>query len=147
LALSQKLAALRIAIADNKQIPYEKKTDNLVLMYMTSQYLNKEISSQRVVSSKDILKAVVHLVFSEGFLIQDNWKYFLGEIDGAADVVAASANLADIVGIATDTLTQAFSPAYEQWVSVEPKMNYFMDNTIKSSALNTVSIISKKIKK
>lgn len=147
LALSQQLANLRIAIADNNRIPYEKKTDNLILMYMTSQYLNKELSSVGSVTSKDILKSVVNVIFSEGFLIQDNWKYFIGEIDGAATVGAAGELLPDVVGIATDTLTQAFAPAYDNWVKVEPKMNYFMDNTIKSSSLNTVSIIAKKIKK
>ena len=147
LALSQKLANLRLAIADNSQIPYEKKTDALVLMYMTSQYLNKEISNLSVVSSKDVLKAVINIVFAEGFLIKDNWQYFISEMDGAADITAAASELPDLIGIATDTLTQAFAPSYDQWVSVEPKMSYFMDNTIKSSSLNTVSLVAKRIKK
>lgn len=147
LALSQKMAALRLAIGDNNQVSYERKTDTLVLIYMTSQYLNKEIGSMSSIASKDVIKAAVNLVFSEGFLIKDNWQYFLSEVDGAANAAAAAAILPDLVGIASDTLTQAFAPAFDQWVSVEPKMAYFMDNTIKSSSLNTISLIAKKIKK
>jgi hypothetical protein len=144
LALSFAVTTLRTNIA-TAAIPYEKKTDALILMFSAAQYLNKEISNMSAVKSKDAIKAVVNLLYVEGFLIKDNWDYFTSEIDGAPDVASAAALIPDVADIANDTLNQAFNPALAQWISLEPKMQYFIDNTIKSSALNTASIISKKV--
>jgi hypothetical protein len=144
LALSQSVTTLRTNIT-TAAIPYEKKTDALILMFSTAQYLNKELSNLSAVKSKEVIKAVINLLYVEGFLIQDNWNYFESEVDNAADIRAAAALIPDIADIANDTLSQAFSPSLDQWISLEPKMQYFVDNTIKSSALNTASIISKKV--
>lgn len=146
LALSNMIANLRAAVATSA-IPAAQKSDALLVILTANQYLNKEILNMSSVSSKSVIKAIVNLIYIEGFLIKDNWQYFLSEVDGAADVVAAGALFADIADIANDTLSQAFNPSLGQWLSVEPKMQYFVDNTIKSSALNTASVIGKKIKK
>ena len=143
--LSQSLTNVRTALATNS-VPNEKKTDNLLLLSSAAQYLNKEISNLKAVDSKFPAKSVVDLLYIEGFLIKDNWEYFAGEMNAAADTNAALAMIPDLADIANDTLNQAFQPALGQWISQEPKMQYFIDNTIKSSALNTASLIAKKVK-
>lgn len=145
--LSQAVTNLRAALMTPGAIAYESKSDAMLLLFTTVQYLNKEVGAMPVVSSKDVIKTVINLLYSEGYLIRDNWQYFISEIDGASDVVAAGNQLPDIVGVANDTLMQAFKPSLDQWISVAPKMNSFVDNAIKSSSLNTASLIIKKIKR
>lgn len=147
LELSNAVADLRSNIQNSAVVPYGRKTEALVTLNAASGYLNKELSLMKNVASKEVLKTVINLIYIEGFLIKDNWQYFVSEIDGAADVDAAAAQLPDIIGIASDTLTQAFSPAFDQWLLIQPKMEYFMDNTIKSSSMNTASIIADKLRK
>ncbi|MES3039218.1 MAG: hypothetical protein V4736_15025 [Bdellovibrionota bacterium] len=146
LALSTLVANLRGSLADNAQVPYANKTNTLVLISTSTQFLNKEINAMAKVTSKDVIKTLVNVAYAEGFLIRDNWQYFLTEVENAADVKTATAQLANIVEIGNDTLVQAFTPSYEQWVLVEPKMNYFIDSTIKSSVLSTASLVEKKVK-
>ncbi|HRO68330.1 MAG TPA: hypothetical protein PL182_12245, partial [Pseudobdellovibrionaceae bacterium] len=117
-----------------------------IVLMTASQFLNKELLSLKSVKSAEPLKTVMNLIYVEGFLIKDNWEYFMSEIASAPNAASAAAQLPDVVGIASDTLIQTFSPALDQWVQVEPKMNYFVDNTIKSSALNTASVLAQKIK-
>jgi hypothetical protein len=145
-SLSTMIAKLRTAVATN-DVPASKKSDVLLVIITANQYLNKEILSLPQINSKNVIKAIINLVYVEGFLIKDNWTYFLSEIDATPDAVAAAALFPDIVEIANDTLAQAFNPSFTQWLSIEPKMQYFVDNTIKSSALNTASVIGKKVKK
>ncbi len=141
--LSALAADLRTKLS-SPSVPWAKKTDGLLVLLATSQYLNKELNGLRTIDSKDVVTTVVNLIYLEGFLIKDNWRYFLGEVESSASVKAAVDQLPDIVGIASDTLTQAFSPAFDQWVSADRRMQYFMDNTIKSSSLNTASILAGK---
>jgi hypothetical protein len=146
LKLSAEVAALRSNILNESVVPYNNKTQALVLISSAAQYLNKEINSMASITSKEVVAALVNTVYSEGFLIKDNWQYFLGEVNAAATAPAAAAVFADMTDIASDTLLQAFKPAFEQWLQVEPKMEYFVDNTIKSSALNTASTVLPRIK-
>lgn len=146
LALSQEVAQIRSQLLNEAVLPYASKTEALVLLSTAAQFLNKEINSMSSVTSKDVIKTLVNVVYIEGFLIQDNWQYFGGEVDRAIDARAASAVFADVSDIATETLTQAFQPSFSQWQQVEPKMHYFLDNTIKSTALNTASTIMNKIR-
>lgn len=146
LKLSELVANLRTRLTQPGVIPYARKTDALVVLMTASQFLNKELLSLKSVKSLEPLKTVMNLIYIEGFLIKDNWEYFSSEINAASGPAAAAAQLPDIVGISSDTLVQAFSPALDQWIQVEPKMNYFIDNTIKSSALNTASVLAQKIK-
>ncbi len=145
LEMSTHLTEVRSQLTENT-LPYEKRSQALVLLATASQYLNKELSALKQPTGKEPLLAVLNLLYIEGFLIRDNWDYFRGEIAGAGNTNAAIAMIPDLVEIATDTLTQAFTPALEQWTSLEPKMQYFMDNTIKSSSLNTASILAKNVK-
>lgn len=143
LALSQAGADLRSNLA---QVPYEKKAYALVTIAVISQYVNKEVNKMKTIPSKDVLQALLNTVYMEGFLIKDNWVYFSQEMNGAADLKAAGAQLADFAEIAQATLDQAFQPALKQWILIEPKMQNFIDDTIKSSSLNTVSITAQKLK-
>lgn len=145
--LSQLVADLRTRLTTPGAIAWDKKTDTLLVLNAAAQYLNKELNVLKSVSGKEPFKIALNLIYSEGFLIKDNWEYFMGEIDAAADAGAVGAQMPDIIGIASDTLTQAFSPALDQWLLVEPKMQYFIDNTIKSSSLNTASLLVEKIKR
>lgn len=146
LQLANQVAALRTALTTSGAIKTEKKTDALIVLLTASQYLNKEMNVMGNVRSKDALKILINMVYVEGFLIKDNWQYFMSEIESASSVESAAAQMPDIIGIASDTLTQAFDPALNQWLSIEPQMQYFIDNTIKSSALNTAAIVVEKIK-
>jgi hypothetical protein len=136
LALSVAVANLRSKVRNAKQ---------LVLISTATRYLGKELSDLPNVPSKDAVMTAVNLIYTEGFLIFDNWQYFVGEVNGAASVPAAVSVLNDIIGIANDTLLTAFKPSLAQWISVEPKMQNFVDNTIKSSALGTASNLSTKV--
>lgn len=147
LKLSQLVANLRTDLTTPGVIAWEKKTDTLLVLNAASQYLNKELNVLKSVSGKEAFLVVLNLVYSEGFLIKDNWEYFASELQAASDASAAAAQMSDIVGIASDTLMQAFQPALDQWLLVEPKMQYFVDNTIKSSSLNTASLLVEKIKR
>lgn len=146
LALSEAAAALKSQIGNASVVPYDKKTDALLVISRAAQFLNKEVNSMQSVTSPVVLQVILNTIYMEGFLIQDNWQYFKGEIAAQADLKQAASQLTDVIDISTDTLTQAFAPALAQWISVEPGMQYFMDNTIKSSALNTASITVDKIK-
>ncbi len=146
LLLSQQVAALRASIMTPAFLANAKKTDSILVIQKASQLLNKELGNLQSVDSKDVLAAVVNLVYAEGFLIKDNWQYFIGEINNAPTLAAAAALVPDIVEISNDTLAQAFTPSYAQWTSFIPKMSGFVDNTIKSSALNTASLVVKRIK-
>lgn len=147
LQLSQLVAELKTKLVTPGAISTDKKTDTLLVLASASQFLNKEMNILKSVSTKEPLKVALNLIYIDGFLIKDNWQYFSGELDAAATVAAAGAQLPDIIGIASDTLTQAFSPAFEQWLIIDPKMQYFIDNTIKSSSLNTAALLAEKIKR
>lgn len=147
LALSRAAADLRANINTDK-VPYEKRGLVLAMLAETTKVLNKEVSGLKKETVKSmpakIAETVVNTVYVEGFLIKDNWVYFKQEANTSGDVATL---LSDIVDASTATLTEAFRPTYEQWASLEPKMSYFMDSTIKSSALNTASSTIEKLRK
>lgn len=145
LELSRAAAAARTNIASDK-IAYEKRGQVLALLADTSKILNKELSnmSTSMAKSPKVLEAIVNTVYVEGFLIKDNWEYFQKEVISSSNPAGL---LADIVDASTATLAEAFKPTYTQWISLEPQMQYFMDNTIKGSALNTASVTIEKLKK
>lgn len=143
--LSRAAADLRANISTDK-VPYEKRGVTLAMLAETTKVLNKEIGSLKSAEAKNpkIVEAVINTIFVEGFLIKDNWVYFQKEATTSGDLAGL---LSDIVDASTATLTEAFRPAFEQWSSIEPKMAYFMDSTIKSSALNTASSVIEKLRK
>lgn len=147
LRLSQELAQLRTWISDESRIAYENKTEALVLLSQASQYLNKELTSLESVESALPLQIALNAIYIEGFLIYDNWLFFQQDLAGAGSPASAVSKMEDIIYIASETFTQAFQPALGQWIEVEPEMNKFLDNKIKSSALNSASVLVQKVRR
>lgn len=114
----------------------------LALLTNVSRYLRKELSLLRKVKSPEVAEAVLNSIYLEGFLIRDNWLYFKSEIVKSTDL---SKTLTDIVNIASGAPAEAFSAALGAWQSVEPKMQGFIDNTLKSSAVATATTIVQKM--
>ncbi len=145
--LSAEIAAVRIKLTDRVSIPTQNKTQVLLVIATAAQFMNKEIIAMRTITSPRVIETIVNVVFAEGFFIQDNWQYFTSEIKAAPDLATAAAIIPDLISIASDTLDQSLAPAFAQWLLVEPKMQMFLDNTIKGSALSVASITLGKIRK
>lgn len=144
--LSLNVADLKSQIQNTEIVPFEKKAEVLMLIAKTSQYLSKEISSLKKVDDVKVYQIILNAIFMEGFLIKDNWDYFKTELAAATNIGDAQKQMSDILSIGMDTLDSAFNPALAQWISVESKMQNFRDDTIKSSALNLISIVDQKPK-
>lgn len=147
LRLSQELAAVRRNVSDESLYATDKKVDVLILLSVGAQYLAKEINVMKQIDSKETLLALTNAIYIEGFIAQNNLAFFQGQMNAAADVAAAAAVLPRVVNIASKTIEKAFSPALEQWKTVEPKMDNFLDNVIKSSTLSAASTIDAKLKR
>lgn len=144
LALSRAAAEWRSDIGTEKA-PYNKKAQILALLSNVTNLLNKEITNKKEIRSPLITEAIINAIYIEGFLIKDNWDYFKTEANTSSDPAALLADVIDIGGEAT--LTEAFAPVLNKWISIEPKMQYFLDNTIKSSALNTAAQTIEKLRR
>jgi hypothetical protein len=149
-ASAESLLALSDAGADFRRnlsrVPYGLKTQSLEMLSQLTQFLNKEVTSMKSIRSIEIVKVVFNAVYIEGFLIEDNWAAYMADLSKMNKPSQAKASLAEVMEIGQITLTEAFSPSLDQWVSIEPKMEYFIDNTIKSSVLNTAAIVSERLK-
>ncbi len=142
LNLSEQGAQLRLHLPS---VPYFKKTDALKALAVIAQYLNKEVTALSTIESPAVLKVIVNTVYMEGFLITDNWKLYVEELADLKTAKAGVGLLAEVSEIGQLTLGQAFEPALDQWLLLEPKMQYFVDNSIKASALNTAAITAEKL--
>jgi hypothetical protein len=147
LELSMAVAEVRAAIGDSNAIPYDKKTDALLMIINTAQYLNKEVTSMKTITSPDVVKIILNTVYMEGFMLKDNWKFLVDELNTFTELGKAIDDIPDIVIFGEDTFRKAMEPALDQWITVEPKMQNFVDDTVKSSALNTASIVAQKVKR
>lgn len=139
LVLSKAVVAARISIADTSVIPFEKKTDAMLVLSLAARYMSKEINKMKRPNSVAVFQVLLDTMFTEGFLVQSNWEYFSeklneGGMDGVADIVQQATE------IAGDTVVTSMGTALEQWVSLEPKMQGFVDNVIKSSSINAASV-------
>ena len=142
--LSWVAANWRFVIGDADLLPVEKRAAALLLLANTTRYLNKELSGLKNVKAPRVVEAIVNTIYAEGFLLKDNWDYFQAEAGTTNDPITL---LSDVIDIASSsTLDEAFQPAFGQWLALEPKMQYFHDNTIKSSALQTASSTIEKLR-
>lgn len=146
LGLSKAAAGWRAAISNPSKLENGKRAQALALIANVCQYLNRELSELKKPDAAAV-EATVNVIYSEGFLIEDNWKFFA---EDARTSTTPATLLVDVIEVASggdgSTLYEAFAPAYQQWVSIEPKMQYFMDNTIKSSSLATAAAVAEKVK-
>jgi hypothetical protein len=136
LNLSQVTADLKTNIST---VEWEKKASTLALITKSCQFINKEINRMPTVTSVAAYQAMLNTIYSEGFLIQDNWLYYQGEL---SSLDKAKLTMPEVIEVATMTLQEAFTGSLEQWVSIAPdeKLEMFIDNTIKSSSLNTAAL-------
>lgn len=145
LQLSEAVASYKNQITNDAVVFANQKAITISLVAKSCQFINKEINRMESINSVDTMLALLNTIFSEGFLIYDNWIYFHETIKSGS-VADAKSLMTDIIDISAATLQESFSPAFEQWVSVAPdsKFENFMDNTMKSSSLNTASIVVSK---
>ena len=142
--LAREAAALRGAIADLSVVAFERRTDALALLSDTSKFIGKEVQSVAKQDPKLAAETMVHAIYVEGFLIKDNWQYFVTESKQANPATL----LGDVIEVAGGpTLDETFGKSLAQWKLIEPKMEYFLDNTIKSSALNAASALIETLRK
>lgn len=117
----------------------------MVLLIKSSQYLNAQLNRVEKVASYKTVLTLLNAIYIEGFLIKDNWDYYRSEINNAS-VEKAMGLIPEIVEVATDTFTTSFDPAYGNWksLSLDSKFENFIDDTVKSSALNNASLMVSK---
>jgi hypothetical protein len=133
-------------ISDEKLIPVEKKTEALLLLSNISQFLNSKITDGKTFTKEDLptkqaIKIVLNTLFIEGLLIQRNWEFFTDKVEKSKTDSERLNFLTQATKIGTDTVIKAFSPSLAQWKEIEPKMENFIDSAVKSSALNSASVI------
>ncbi|MCB0412155.1 MAG: hypothetical protein KDD22_06485 [Bdellovibrionales bacterium] len=141
LNLSQELANVRTRLLEGGWESGAQKTATMLLLTSALQYYNMILSSDFRLASKDDLVMGLNLIYIEGYFIKDNWQYFVGEMQAAADLAAAKSQMSDAIFIGAETLRQAFESDLEQWKSIEPKMDQFIDDKVKSSVLNSLSLV------
>ncbi len=143
LALSNAVAELK-SIIGTSQVPFEKKSLALQVIFNASLLLNKLIIFNDSPVSAATVESILNIIYIEGFLLKDNWLYFKQEVRTKTDGLSALAILPEIIEVANDSLVQAFAPSLEQWKSIDPKMLNFIDDTLKSTAINTASVIAQR---
>ncbi len=146
LALSRVAAQWKTDIGSDK-IDFKNRARTLAVLTKVSRFLNKELAALENAKNPAAIEAVVNTIYLEGFLIKDNWQYFKDEVPLTSDYASLLSDILEIAGGGTgSTLQEAFKGAYEQWLIVEPKMEYFLDNTIKSSSLNMAALVAEKVR-
>jgi hypothetical protein len=144
LNLSALAAAKRELLAAGGSIPYDKRAEVLALLANVSLYVRKEISGLSNVRSAKVVEAAVNAVYIEGFLIRDNWVYFKTEIANSTDWAKLLTDVVEIAG--ESSLQDAFGPALGKWRLIDRKMETFIDHTLKSSAVDTASLLVRRLK-
>ncbi len=139
LELSNATANLRLNIV-TAAVPYDKKANTLRLMIGVTNYLNKELINLKTLDQAAAI-ASVNLIFAQGHIIQDNWVEFKKLIAKGDDLKSI---LSVAIQAATESLKIAFEPALGQWITIQPSMVNFIDNTIKSSGVNTIALLMEK---
>ena len=143
LALSEEVVQLKTDLTTNKY-SFEQKSTGIQLLLNASLLFNKLLITNPSASSPSVVAIVLNTAYIEGFLLKDNWVYFKQELAPLTENNAAVAVLAEMIDVANDTLNQAFAPSLEQWKTVDPKMMNFIDDTLKSSAINTASVVAQR---
>ncbi len=144
--LSSHAADLKNKIGDAKVIEASKKTDALLLISYATQFLNSRLTNDKNYSVDEVVSkvaaiAILNTIYSEGLLTSKNWVYFVGRVKKASSNADRAAVLSDATKIGIKTIMFSVQEALEQWKSIDPKMENFIDNAAKSSALNTASVV------
>ena len=142
--LSQTLVEGRKALNTNT-ITWSNKAKALSNIVSATDFINKEIIKFEKVESPEMALTLLNLIYVEGFLIEDNWAYFYEELS-SGDSEALSSTLVDVVDVAAMTLDDVFLGTVTAWAqaSGKPGVQQFRDDILKSSSLNSVSVILNK---
>ncbi len=143
LALSNSVATLRSNLTTN-QISFDQKSTALQILFNSSLLINRLLIASQAPITPATVETILNVAYFEGFLVKDNWAYFKQEVASKTDGASALLLLPEMIEVANDTLVQAFSPSLDQWKTIEPKMLNFIDDTLKSSAINTASVIAQR---
>jgi hypothetical protein len=153
LALSEELANYRTNFADMNLIPYAKKAESIVVLARGAKLIAKEINRMDSITDPAAIRALINVIYIEGFLSQDNWEYFANEtstIGAAAD--AMNEVLATVTDPEFSAVAVSFEPALGQWISVEPTLgqgekNGFVDAVVKGSSIGAAQTAITKIQR
>ncbi len=139
--LSEALVEAKQELTTNS-IPWDKKAKALSGIASTCDYLNKETIKLGAIDSKTKGLTLLNMIFVEGLLIKDNWIYFYEEMNRTENE-SASSLMFDILDIASMTLDEVFGSNLTTWITAsgESSMEQFRDDTLKSSSLNSVSVM------
>lgn len=145
LKLSEEATKLRSSISNEELVASKNKTDTLLLLSHVSKYLSSKLGSETY-SKEDLgsvasMNVLMNSFFIEGFLIEKNWAYFKNKFSALASEKERAVLLAQSTKIATDTVLKSFQEPLSKWTQIEPKMDGFVDNVVKSSSINTASVI------
>ena len=140
---------LKMAIATDK-VATTSKADALLLLSYASQYLNSRLTNSKnytteELSTQESAQTILNTIFIEGLLIRRNYDHFSKKLSQSQTPSEIFEVLAQATKIGTDTVNKAFSPSLDQWLSLDSKMEGFLDSTIKSSSLNTASVLLSKV--
>lgn len=143
LNVSNYIADLKSKLVSGGYFKYSR-TKSLLLISVATQFMSKEALDVPHPTT-ETAQILLNCVYSEGFLIRDNWVYFRDELAAATTRLQIKNLLSDIVDVSRTTLTEAVNPTLHQWVSFEPQMQSFSDSVIKSSSLNALALFSARI--
>lgn len=143
--LSQAVAELRRDLSTTDSVVWNKKAQAMLLISYTAQYLSKEINQAPALNG-DLLQVMVNLAYMEGFLLQDNWQYFLEEsVAAATDTSKTKELIANVIEISLDSINSTFKNEFTQWNQLSEDLANFYDDVAKSSSLNALSVWADKL--
>ncbi len=126
-------------------VAWTKKAKALATIVSATDFINKEVIKFEKVESSELAQTLLNLIFIEGFLIEDNWAYFYDELS-SGDSEALSSTLVDVIDVAAMTMDDVFLSTVTAWsqASGQSGVQQFRDDVLKSSSLNSVSVILNK---
>ena len=140
LAFSEKLSSLREHLGALK-LDRRDRVQIIPVIKMGSNAIGVWSRSQHRIQSAAMVQSLVNVVHAEGLLTHEQKNSMLSAIRHTAGLEDALAALEeqDLLGTVIDNLGSVFSDTLALWESVQPdkaarqKIDYFNDNTIKSS--------------
>ena len=144
--LSTEMTKLKQIIDDNSKVRSSKKTDALLMLSYITQFLNARFTNTEVykkeeLSSQIAFLSILDILYAEGLLIENNWVAFKKMIANTSDHRTQALYLRKAISTGTDTVIKSFKEPLDQWKSVYSGMEDFTDSAVKSSGLNTASVV------
>lgn len=143
LNLSESLVALRNQVVGEQGVSYQNKAKTMALIVYVTDYLAKELLNFTSLDQNELAVIAVNALYAEGLIIPDNFDFIKNAIVGAASPDDAKSMLVMTLEVSGQTLQEVFKPTLDLWIeaSAEGDLNKFFDNKIKSSTMNSVSIL------